>query len=114
MPADLSNLYKFMTSGDHHAAFLHRVAAALQEWAMDARTESSGDAQWVERQEWAVWALKNPLAAATQILPGLATIANDAGFIAADGSIDASDSQIRAAITDALVDRYAGYVPPAS
>jgi hypothetical protein len=117
MPASLETLWTFTTNADAHATFLHRVAAAIVEWAVVEResdTPSLVTPLWVARQEWVVWALKNPLAAATQILPSLAIKANAAALISDAGIITASDAQIRSVINDALIDLYAGYVPPAA
>jgi hypothetical protein len=114
--ADLQTLWTFATNADANAAFLHRIAAAVVEWAV-AERESSAPSPvtdlWRARQDWAVWALKWPIEAARQLLPSLAVKANDAGLISDAGAITATDAQIRSVVTDALIDLYAGYVPPA-
>ena len=53
------------------------------------------------------------MATARAMLPGLAVRANDAGFLSAGGTIDVTDTQIRAVLDDDFVDLYAGFIPPA-
>ena len=114
MAVNLANVFTFFTNRDQHAAFRERVAAAIQEWAIDARAEAAPSpvtGEWAARQRWADWALKNPMQATDQMLPGLVVVANNAGLISADGILTATDQQIRATVGDSFVDRYAGYVP---
>ena len=119
MPADLMNLTVFFENADAHAAFLHRITAAVVEKASALREEEAPDPVtelWRARQEWALAALtgiSGATTAARAMLPGLAVKANDAGFLSDTGTIDVTDTQIRAVITDAFVDLYAGYIPPA-
>lgn len=111
--AELLNLWKFVSSADYHASFVQRVAAAVQEYAVDLRANipAAPTAQEAARHNWAVWALKYPLAAAVQLLPGLAVMANNAGFLNDEGEITVSDTQIRGVVDDDLIDRYAGFIP---
>ena len=119
MPADLMNLTLFFENADAHATFLHRVTAAVVEKAAELRAENPPEPvteAWRTRQQWALAALSGipgATAAARTMLPGLAVKANDAGFLTANGTIDVTDTQIRAVLDDTFVDLYAGYIPPA-
>jgi hypothetical protein len=119
MPADLMNLTVFFENADAHADFLHRITAAVVEKAATLRAEDPPDPvteAWRARQSWAHGALSGipgAIAAARDMLPGLAVKANDAGFLSANGTIDVTDTQIRAVLDDDFVDLYAGYIPEA-
>ena len=118
MPADLLYLTNFFENADAHAAFLHRVTAAIVEKAAALRAEDPPNPvteAWQARQRWALSALSGipgATAAARAMLPGLAVKANDSGYLTPAGVIDVTDSQIRAVLSDAFVDLYAGHVPP--
>jgi hypothetical protein len=118
--ADLSHVQTFWQNADAHAAFLHRVTAALVKKALDVRVEDTPDpvtGAWVARQQWAAGVLSGPTGAlnkARQMLPALAVKANDAGLLGEDGSITATDQQITGILDDDWVDLFAGYIPEAS
>jgi hypothetical protein len=118
MPADLMNLTTFFENADAHAAFLHRITAAVVEKAAALRAETPPDPvtdAWRARQQWAhntLAGISGATAAARAMLPGLAVRANDAGFLTAAGTIDVTDTQIRAVLDDDFVDLYAAYIPP--
>jgi hypothetical protein len=114
-----ATVHLFFSNADAHAAFLARVAARLIEWAIEEREKipASPDAQQVARQSFAVAVLSGQAGAtvkAGQLLPALAVKANDAGLIAADGTIEATDQQIAAVISDSLVDLHTTYIPEAA
>ena len=114
--ADLSTVYTFYTNRDAHAAFLHRVQAAVVKAALDVRNEQEPDPMteaFRARQRWAIEALASPTYKASAMLPGLAVKANDAGLISEAGEISATDAQIRTTVA-ALVDEYSDYVPAAA
>jgi len=117
--ADLLTIATFFQNADACSAFRYRVAAALVAYAKDERENcpASPTAAEVARQEYCALILNGragALAAADQMLPTLAVVANGAGLIDENGSISATDQQITGIVTDALVDVFAGYVPAAS
>lgn len=113
--ADLANVWTFYENHDAHSDFLHRVAAATIETALTIREETPPEpvtGLWAARQAWAACSLGDPLGAASNMLPGLAVKANDAGLLSEDGEITATDSQIRSTVAG-IIDTYSGYFPPA-
>ena len=114
MPANLENIWLFFDNADAYNPFLHRVEAALVEKALALRGETAPDpvtGAWAARQTWASIVLSSPgalRAKARAMLPALAVRANDAGLLSDQGTITATDTQIRATIDDAFVDAHAG------
>jgi hypothetical protein len=107
----------FWRNADAHATFLHRVAAAIVETAIELRQEtppSPVTQQWRSRQHWADLALygaEGALDKARQMLPALAVKANDAGLLDETGNLTATDTQIRAILTNTWIDLFTRYVP---
>jgi hypothetical protein len=117
---ELADVQTFWQNADAHAAFLHRVAAAIVERAVAIRQEDPPDpvtAQWRARQQWARSALSGAdgaLAKARQMLPALAVEANDSGLLSETGEVDAADAQIRNIVgDDAWLDTFTDYIPDA-
>ncbi len=119
MAASLENVQMFWRNADAHAVFLHRVAAAIVEAAKDLRQQDPPNpitAGWQARQHWATAALNGApgaLLKARQMLPALAVTANDAGLLSEDGTITATDNQIRNILSATWIDMFTGYVPEA-
>jgi hypothetical protein len=117
MPASLEKVWLFFDNADAYNPFLHRVEAAIVEKALALRAETAPEpvtGAWAARQTWASRALSSPgqlQGVATAMLPALAVTANAAGLLSEEGTIDATDAQIRSTITDAFVDAHAGYTP---
>lgn len=116
--ADLATVKVFFENADAHNAFKARAAAALAEWAIAERGETAPSPVtdiWVARQEYARSVLGGGAAGvmrvAESMLPALAVKANDAGLLAEDGEISATDTQIRGTVDDAFVDLFADNVP---
>ena len=118
--ASLAHVQTFWDNADAHSAFLTRIAAALVEKAKALREEDPPNpvtAAWVARQEWANYTLQGAPGALTRarlILPALAVTANDAGLLSEDGTINATDNQIRNILTDTWIDMFTDYVPEAT
>ena len=117
MAESLETVKTFFDNADAYSGFLSRVEAAIVAKAIDLRGETvpaEGVDLWVARQNWAVSVLGGAgqvAAKARAMLPALATKANEAGLLANDGTISATDAQIVATINDDFVDLHAGYVP---
>jgi hypothetical protein len=111
--ATLSTVYTFFVNKDAHAAFLHRVEAAIVKAALDVRNEEEPEPMtesFRSRQRWAVLALAGPTLAARAMLPALAILANNAELISEAGEITATDSQIESTVAS-LVDECSDYIP---
>jgi hypothetical protein len=119
MPQSYATVETFFRNADAHSAFLARVTARLVEWAVSTRAACPASPTGAEysRQAFAVQVLQGQaqaLARARALLPALAVKANDAGLIAEDGTITATDAQITATVDDDFVDLHAGYIPEAA
>lgn len=109
--ADLQLVQEFATISDLHAQFVSKVTSALTEVALEVRQNPANpmDAENSALQRWAVRVLPDPRAEALRMLPTLAVMANNAGRINEDGSVDASDELIKTTVT-ALAPIFSGYI----
>ena len=114
--ADLITVWGFFDNSDAYSEFLHKVAAAVAETALDVRGEAEPDPMtesFRSRQRWAVAALGDPMGKSQDMLPALAVKANDASLLSEEGEISATDAQIRTTVAG-LVDELSDYVPEAA
>lgn len=112
--ADLATVHLFSSSADAHADFLARVRVALFEEAVSTRETipASPTAEEVALQEFAIRIFNDPVEEAKRMLPALAVKANNAGLIANDGTISATDAQVRSTVAG-LMTEFSRYVPDA-
>ena len=115
MAQPLSVVRKFFDNKDAYAGFLARVEAAIVDKARDLRAEAAPSpvtAKWVARQEWADDVLGGPFRVevrATEMLPALASLANELGFLNSEGEISVTDEQITLANRVAYFCACSGY-----
>lgn len=114
--ADLITVATFFENRDAHADFRIRFAAGLVSYARQKRNSMPSSPTDVERarQNLCVQILSNRQSlfnVVDRMLPTIAVIANNAGFLDDQGVIAVTDQQITDFIDDNTLDLFSGYVP---